>query len=345
MPHSDDINSGGGAGGFDDLGESDRNIVDDEGIEDEGSTLTPAEVIDAIVDESQSVPYNDLPALSSADNETATALLAMWPRVSAPRRREVLASFQRLADEDSTLDFDRAHLTALYDPDAATRILAIRGLWEQEREDVMQLLTGVLRGDAESNVRAEAAGALGQFVLSMEFGLLTEDAAEHLSESLRNALDDSTEEDEVRARALEALGASSEEWVAEMIAEHYESGTSRLRLATIRAMGRNASDDWLPILIHNFDDDDAETRAAAATSAGQLLLDSAVEPLALLVDDTDEEVQVAAIRALGEIAGEAAEAVLVGLLGREEHLAEAARHALAEARLLALDPGEDAERE
>jgi HEAT repeat protein len=110
-----------------------------------------------------------------------------------------------------------------------------------------------------------------------------------------------------------------------------------MRLAANRAMGRNASDDWLPVLIYNFDDDDAETRAAAATSAGELLLESAVEPLSMLIDDQDSEVQLAAIAALGEIAGEAAEAVLQQLSNREEHIAQAARRALAEARMTALD--------
>jgi len=190
-------------------------------------------------------------------------------------------------------------------------------------------------------VKAEAATVLGQYVVSMEFGMLPEDASEFLCEALRDSVEDGGEEDEVRARSLEALGAASDEWVAEMIAEQYESGTARMRLASIRAMGRNASDDWLPILIHNFDDDDSETRAAAAISAGQLLLDTAVEPLALLTEDDDDEVQLAAVHALGEIAGEAAEAVLTRLLNAEPWLADAARHALADARLIALDDAED----
>lgn len=338
MP-DEDTTHGDGAGGFDDNGELDHGLEDEDG--DESTRSTPDEVIAAIVDESQPIPFQDLRAFSEADNETAGKLLGMWPKIQPARRREVLASFQRIAEDDPTVDFDRAHLTALQDPDPATRILALRGLWEQEREDVMRLVVTTLRSDPEASVRGEAAGVLGQYVVSMEFGMIPEEAAEFLCEALRDAVEDGGEEDEVRARALEALGASSEEWVAEMIAEYYESGTSRLRLATIRAMGRNASDDWLPILIYNFDDDDAETRAAAATSAGQLLLDAAVEPLAALTEDADEEVQIAAVHALGEIAGEAAEAVLTQLLNRDPVIADAARHALAEARLIALDQDED----
>ena len=320
-----------GAGGFDDHGELD--------LDPPSGPLPPAdEVIEAIVDSAHAIPYDDLPALSDADEDVATLLLGLWPRIEAARRRELLASVQRLAEEDITLDFRTVHLSALRDPDPATRILAVRGLWEEEREDIMRLLTTMVRTDTESAVRGEAATTLGQFVVSMEFGLLSEDAAEHLAETLRDVVEDPTEEDEVRARALEAIGASSEEWVAELIADTYETGVPRMRLATIRAMGRNASDDWLPVLIHNFDDDDAETRAAAATSAGQLLLDTAVEPLTALVEDTDDEVQIAAVHALGEIGGDAAETVLLQLLNREPYLADAARHALAEARLMSLEP-------
>jgi HEAT repeat protein len=306
------------------------------------STARPSDVIDAIADASRPLPTDDLQALSAIDDRTVSSLFPMWGKLRPERRRELLASLQRLSEDDPTLDFKRVHLSALHDPDPATRILAIRGLWEHEGEEVMRLLTDLMQQDPEPSVRGEAAGLLGQFVVSWEFGLLTDDGAEHLAEKLRDVVEDATQEDEVRGRAVESLGASSEEWVAEMIADQYETGTSRMRLAAIRAMGRNASDDWLQVLIFHFDDDDAETRAAAATSAGQLLLEAAVDPLALLVDDSDAEVQVAAVEALGEIAGEAAEAVLQQLLNREEHVASAARRALAEARMMAVDP-EDGE--
>jgi HEAT repeat protein len=335
MPDYDDAEPGS-PGGFDDTGtpeDGDRNR----------RSPTPQQVLQRIADAGQPLPHGDLRALSDADDQTVTRLMALWPEMRPERRRELLAGLQRLSEEDATLDFNRVHLSALHDPDPATRILAIRGLWEHEGEEVMRLLTDIVKEDSEPSVRGEAASGLGQFVVSMEFGLLSDDAAEHLAESLRDVVEDATQEDEVRAQALEALGASSEEWVAEMIADQYETGTARMRLAALRAMGRNASDDWLPVLVYHFDDDDAETRAAAATSAGQLLLESAVEPLTVLVDDPDSEVQLAAIAALGEIAGEAAEAVLEQLLRRDEQIAQAARRALAEARMSALEPNEGTE--
>lgn len=305
------------------------------------SAASAEAVLAALRDPQRAIAQQDLSALVSPDDATVRALMALWPALAPPRRREVLASLEQLAEADATLDFHRVHLTALHDGDPATRILAVRGLWEQENEEILRLLTALLRADSEASVRGEAATVLGQFVVTMEFGLLSEDAAEHLAETLRDAIEDVSEEDEVRGRALEALGAYSDEWVAELIAEHYEGGAPRMRLAAVRAMGRHASDDWLPVLLHHFDDDDSETRAAAATSAGQLLLEDAVAPLAELIDDTDEEVRLAAVAALGEIAGDAAEAVLVRIAQHDPELRDAARRALAEARLDALDPGQD----
>jgi HEAT repeat protein len=208
----------------------------------------------------------------------------------------------------------------------------------------MRLLVDQLRTDPEATVRATIAEVLGNYVVGQEFGLLSEEAAEDLNSALRESIEDVNETEEVRAMALTSLGASSEEWVAELIAELYESGGPRTRQAATLAMGRNGDDQWLPILLHSFDDEDGQVRAAAATAAGQLLMEEAIDALILLVDDDEEDVQVAAVQALGEIAGEGAERVLTDLMGRSEpYLRDAAREALIGAQLLGIDfePEED----
>ena len=294
----------------------------------------PQDVLAVVADEDQPLPYRDLAALSGAVDETVRTLMALWGKVSPERRRDVLASLQRLAADEATLDFTRVHLSALHDADPATRILAIRGLHEEEREELAGLLADMLRNDAEATVRAEAAGGLGYFVVSIEFGFVSEEVADRLTDALRDTIQEATEEDEVRARALEAIGALSDESVGELIAEQYELGGTHMRLAAVRAMGRNAGDGWLAVLIQTFHDQDEDIRAAAARSAGQLLLEDAIDPLVLLIEDDEEQVQVAAIGALGEIAGETAERILTALSDRpEEYLADAADRALAEARL------------
>ena len=300
--------------------------------------IDPAEVIDEITANRGAVAFARLRALSEPSDESIASFVSLWPLVPPERRREVLASLQQLSDEDPTLDFHRVHLSALRDEDPATRILAIRGLWEQDRLEYMHLLLDQVREDAQATVRAACTDALGQWVVGAEFGLLSDDDGDHLCSTLREVVDDINEEDEVRGRALEAVGARSEEWVSELISENYEAGTLRMRLASLRAMGRNADDNWLPVLIYNFDDEDTEIRVAAAEAAGELLLEDAIDPLTSLIEDADEDVQVAAIHALGEIAGADAERVLSAVLARpEERLVEAAQEALAGVRMLAVD--------
>jgi len=282
--------------------------------------------------------YGSLRALSEIGDEPLKRLMAMWPQFEPERRRELLAKLDQLSQKEAVLDFQRIYLAALHDADTATRILAVRGIAIEERPDYVALLSAQLESDPEASVRAEVADALGKWVVSMEFGLLSEEDAEELEVGLTSRVHDDEEDDEVRGRSLEALGASSEDTVGELIGETYELGSHRLRVAAIRAMGRSASETWLQILIFNFDDEDADIRAAAATAAGALLVDSAVAPLGMLLEDDELEVQIAAIEAMGEIGGEEAERVL-RRIERETVISEihdAAENALATAQLEAL---------
>lgn len=287
-----------------------------------------------------SVESSRLRAFTDPADATLRGFIALWPRVAPERRRELLATFQRMVEEDATLDFHRIHLTALRDPDPATRMLAARGLQDEDRPEYLRLLAQQLRDDPVASVRAEIAQVLGQFVVALELGMVSDEDGETLIAALRDAIEDVDEQDEVRGRSLEALGALSDEATGELISEQYEVGSHRMRVAALRAMGRNASEGWLELLIYHFDDDDAEIRAVAAEAAGALLVDEAVEPLVMLArEDKDEDVQVAAIHALGEIASDEAEKVLTRWLSerREPHIQDAIREALAGVHLMTAD--------
>lgn len=299
------------------------------------------EVLDQL--ETGNDDYSLLRSLSQIGDSELSRLMDMWPHFTPDRRRELLAKFHQLASEDALLDFHRVHLSMLHDHDVATRILAVRGVALEERPDYLRLLCDQLEFDQAASVRAEIADALGKWVVSMEFGLLSEEDAEELEVSLVNRIHDEEEEDEVRGRCLEAIGASSEQTIGELIGESYEIGSHRLRVAAIKAMGRSASETWLPILVFNFDDDDADIRSAAATAAGGLLVDAAVTPLGMLLDDREIEVQFAAIEALGEIGGEEAERILTRLQREapESETIEAAQEALAQAQLLSVPMRDD----
>ncbi|MDA0301308.1 MAG: HEAT repeat domain-containing protein [Chloroflexi bacterium] len=310
--------------------------LDDEDDARRTPDIDPAQVV-AEIAAGAALDLAKLRALSEPNRETLAALLRLWPTIEPARRREVLAAMQQLEQDEAALDLHRVSLTALRDPDAATRMLAVRGLREQDRAEYMRLLAAQLRDDPVPMVRVEIAKALGNYVIGLEFGLLADDDAETLTAALRDAVEDVEETDDLRGSALESLGAWSDESTAEMISDLYEVGGPLLRIAAIRAMGKNASEGWLDLLIYHFDDEDADMRAAAAEAAGQLLMDEAVDPLVMLAtEDKDDDVQVAAIRALGEIGNEEVERILNRWLKerRDSHIQDAIREALAEVQVI-----------
>ena len=309
--------------------------------EQEPAGLSADEVLDQL--EAGSHDYSSLRSLAEIGDAQLARLMGMWPNFEPERRRELLAKLDQLAAEEALLDFHRIHLSALHDPDVATRILAVRGISIEERPDYLRVLCDQLEADQAASVRAEIADALGKWVVSLEFGLLSEEDAEELEVALTNRIHDEEEDDEVRGRCLEAIGASSEDTIGELIGETYEVGSHRLRVAAIKAMGRSASETWLQILIFNFDDDDADIRAAAATAAGALLVDAAVTPLSMLLDDPETEVQLAVIESLGEIGGEEAERILTRLQRETAtpEIRDAAENALAQSQLLSVPIRDD----
>ncbi len=312
---------------------------DDADSDDPGSPLSlpaPEQVL-AEIRQGNMPELSHFRALSELSDDLLRECMSLWPALDPARRREVLATMERLSEDDSTLDFHRIALTALRDPDTATRILAVRALLHEERPEYMRILAQLLQDDPAAAVRSEITNVLGQFVIAMEFGMISEADAETLIAALRDCIENVEEQDEVRGRALEALGAASDESTAELISEMYELGSHRMRVASLRAMGRNASDGWLDVLIYHFDDEDAEIRAVAAEAAGQLLLDEAVDPLVMLAqEDKDEDVQVAAILALGEIANEEVEHILSRWARErsEPRIREALQEALAGVHLM-----------
>jgi HEAT repeat protein len=292
-------------------------------------------VIDQLESGDPTEDYSVLRGLSEIGDSQLMRLMALWPTFDPERRRELLAKLDQLASAQAVLDFHRIHLAALHDPDIATRILAVRGIAIEERPDYLQLLCAQLETDEAASVRAEIADVLSKWVVSMEFGLLSDEDAEELQVALTARVHDIEEDEEVRGRSLEALGACSDETVGELIGESYEVGSHRLRVAAIRAMGRSASETWLQILIFNFDDEDADIRIAAATASGALLVEEAATPLGMLLDDSELDVQIAAVEALGEIASDESERILIRLV-RETTISElrsVAQNALAQVQL------------
>ena len=296
-----------------------------------GFIMNFSEYLSQLKDPSERLSVAGLQRLSSLEREEAAALRVAWPQIEDERRRQVVHRLMELAEDNVDLSFDAVFFAALEDEDGAVRADAVRGLWEYAGRDLVAPLLRLLE-DEEPDVRAEAALALGRFVVLSEVGSLKEEQFRHVEAGLRRALEDDLEVDEVRGRALEAIGASGRPWVEQAIQHAYESETPRLRVSAVHAMGRSCDRRWLPLLIDEIASDDAEIRYEAATALGSLADRRAVSHLSPLLHDEDPEVREAAIGALGQIGGSEAKLLLRPLLrDPSPSVQEAAAAAVAEA--------------
>jgi len=283
-------------------------------------------------DDGQPVKAARLARLSHLADEERLLFLKAWATFSAKRRRQVISLLVDLAEDNVELNFDDIFLPSLSDSDPRVRADAIRGLWEYDNRDLIEPLIHLLSADGDTDVRAEAALALGRFVLQWEFGVLRDRYFRQVEEVLRRALSNGEEEMEVRARALEALGSCSLPWVRQAIRQAYKGSDRQLRVSAVHAMGRNCDPNWLPILFEELSSGDPEMRYEAALACGSLADEAAVPRLSSLLEDEDAEVRAATIAALGEIGGREAKAVLMRYL---DHPSRVVRDAVREALSLA----------
>ena len=284
-----------------------------------------------LADGSVRLQVASLQRLSQLPPDGQRAFAEAWPGIDVRRRRRIVQELAGIAEDNVELNFDAVFVCGLTDDDADVRRECVRGLWEHEGTDIIGPMLNMLEFDEDAGVRAEAALALGRFVVLAAEGKLHERYFQPIEEGLRRAIRDADEVEEVRARALEAAGAHNAAWVRQAISEAYESDVLRLKVSAVHAMGRSCEDRWLVLIFKELSSDEAELRYEAATACGGIADERAIPHLIKLVVDPDEEVKEAAIHALGEIGGrQAREALQVLLDSESEAVRDAATEALAQ---------------
>jgi HEAT repeat protein len=274
------------------------------------------------------VQVGQLSGLASGDSP---AFFAPWSKLPVERRRAVLAVAVRLAEDSVELDFGTIFKACLNDPDPIVRATAIEGLWEDEEFRTADRLAELLRTDPDETVRVAAALSLSRFALLSELGTLFEPSAKRVREALYASATDPVEALEVRRRAIEALGALSDENVVSLIESTYRDPNEKMRASAIYAMGRSSDERWLPTILQEMESEEPEYRFEAARAAGQLDSPRVVVPLINLLEDEDLEVKLAAVGALGEVGGDLARKALIQCTRGQDHaLRDAAKEALAQ---------------
>ena len=235
------------------------------------------------------------------------------------------------AEANIHLNFHAALRACLTDGDPHIRLLAVEGLWEDERVSLVRPLIDLLAHDPAAEVRAAAATSLGRFVLLGVLGDIAEEPAREAEDALAAAWQRAGEPVAVRRRALEGLSYTDTPDVHRLIGNAYYDDDALMRQSAVFAMGRSADPRWNKIVLSELNGRDAAMRFEAAEAAGEMALRAAVQPLIRRLDDPDRDVREAAALALGKIGGPTARRVLENLLeGEDERLAEAAEEALEE---------------
>jgi HEAT repeat protein len=284
-------------------------------------------VVKKLIDNNERLTSSEIAALSLADHEERVLFRRYWPEVPPERKAHLLGRMVELAEDDANLDFSSLYRIMLRDDAPAVRTAAIQGLWENEDPVLISKFLPIMSGDPDPGVRAAAAEALGKFAMLAEYGKLSPEAGENLTRSLLSVFDDTSEDIDVRRRALEAASYLSRPEVREAITDAYDSDDPALRASALFAAGRNLDPSWLETLLDETVSELPELRYEAAVALGEYEDERGVPQLIRLTEDEDAEVKLAAITALGKIGGNDARRQLEELTHSED---EAVREMAAE---------------
>lgn len=289
------------------------------------------QALDRLRDEQHTITPKVLRALSDLSRSELHALQATWGQISTKRRHALLAGLIAYAEEHIEVSYNPFLRWLLRDDDPVIRRMTITGLWEDNDEALVGLLVPILLSDPASDVRANAADALGRFVLLGELGEIPPETESRAVETLRASLDSPAEVMAVRRLAVEAIAYASDPDVRSIISRAYVDSDAAMRVSAVRAMGNTGDDYWWPQIQTELNNATPTMRAQAAYAAGELEATAALPQLVRLVDDPEEEVCVAAARALGYIGGSRARQALLKLAqSSDQLLREVAREALSE---------------
>ena len=252
---------------------------------------------------------------SNLDAAEVAALEEVWGEIEPLRRYRLVHDLADMTQDNVELNFDAVHKLALRDEVPEVRRAALAGLYEYEGRDLINPLATALREDPDVDVRREAAIGLGRYALAGELGYLREGDISTVREALIESTEDLEEDERVRARAIEALGALSGDETDNLIESIYHEDSLWLKVGAVDSMGRSANEIWLPLVLRELQNPAPEMRHAAAFAAGEIGEEEAVPALRHMArSDPDHEVQTVAVRAIGAIGGVQARVALKSLL-------------------------------
>ena len=291
--------------------------------------MTLEQCLSAIVDSEQPLRSADLMSLSGMTTEELEAIRADWDDVGSERRQQVLQRLIEMAEDNLDADFNSLFRLCLKDEAPDVREKAIEGLWECDDRSLVTPLARLLNEDPSDRVRAAAAMAMSKFAVLAQSGkILVKDGAK-IMESLTAAIRNPDETQEVRRRAVEAVGAFNTPEVHQIIRDSYTSDQLEMRCSAVYAMGKSCNPQWLSTILNELRNPHPAMRYEASNACGEMGEEDAVPHLMQLFKDEDQQAQTSAIAAVGAIGGSLAKKALLRCLkSSDDAVVEAAEEAL-----------------
>lgn len=274
--------------------------------------------LDELKTPGKSISVARLLNLSSLNSDEAKLFSEALPYIIKQKRLDMLVKLLELAEENLELNFDIIYSECTTDPDPDIRLKAAEGLGESEDPVFIDRLIALLKNDTDPRVRARAASSLGNYALMGELQSLSPRRAKELITVLLGAVKNTSEDIEVRSRALESIGVSSHTEVKSAIREAYDSGSLLFKTSALYAMGRNCDPVWLPYILRDLSNENPEIRYEAAVACGEIEEPQAVPHLIIIVNDPDHQVRLAVLDALGKIGGPEAKRTLQDCLSSDD---------------------------
>lgn len=242
-----------------------------------------------------------LSGLSSAD---MAKLKPVWDALDPTYCRILMQMLVDASESNFELTYDAIGYANLDAKQAEVRQAAIELLWEDKSLSLMKRLIEIVQKDSHVLVQAEAAKALGRFILLGELGDLPESETQNAQDVLLNILQQDTLAIEIRRQALESVANCTRKDIIALIDKAYKSDDDDLRASAVVAMGRTCDARWENNILHELEEGDNQLESVRA--AGELQLDEAVAHIVNCIPDANRELLETVIWALGEIGGKEA---------------------------------------
>lgn len=262
-------------------------------------------------------------------------------------KEEKIQLLKRVAEsEDYFTNYLPVLKDFLDDEEAEVRKLAIGGLWDYPKPEMIEVLFDKAENDPDKEVRCKAIITLGRYMYEGEMAdydfdwgpikeimredeLPREDFLRVKEFFLRLYRDQEKPLDE-RRFVVEALGFLTDPEVFEIIEEAYAHPDKKMKMSAIFAMGRSGNVRWEHAILDELYNPVKELQLEAIRAAGQSGFDGAGKDLWRLTYSDDRDVKLEAIWGLGQTGWEGAFERLDELtyLGKDEEIREMAELAL-----------------